>query len=239
LTVHSPAALRENLSGLSSALARNKGIVASVPETIPTIDWAAWEGKVPADKLAEIKTQYEGMTFPEPVVSGNGAAVASFVEHYSAAISPVTEGSSGLLTDLTNLKAKFQEDLITMDNWEPEDWARRFPGFIDKVRARHLVGDIVEDDHTSKYLEIDSKALAEDVRAGKQINPSMPEDVNEYYFGGIATEGDFPNTPKDLLEKLTAVSDDGLSPQERSNAAYLRDYGDMWNSLFSQIAPKE
>jgi len=237
LTVYSPQALRDNLLALQTAKSRDDAVIASVAKVVPTINWAEWEGKVPAEQLNAIKAEHEARKFPAPKVSNKAEAVAKFIAAYTEAIKPVTAGSEGLLKDMTSLKAKLEEDYITMNNWEPEDWARRFPGLIDKIRQRHLVGDITEDDHTAKYLALDSKALAEDVRAGKQISTELPADVKEYYFGGLATEGDFPNTPKDLLSKLNSTVSDDLTPAERSNQAYIRDYGKLWSELFSKIAP--
>ena len=49
---------------------------------IPTVDWASWEDKVPADQLAEIKANYEALTFPAPQASNNGAVMEDFVAKY-------------------------------------------------------------------------------------------------------------------------------------------------------------
>jgi hypothetical protein len=236
LTVYSPQALRDNLGSLQGMLNKNKGIIASTPSVIPTIDWAAWEAKVPAAELAKIKAEYESLTFPAPKPSSQGQIVEDFVNEYVKAIAPVTQNSAAFLGDMDALKAKLEEDYVTMKDWEPEDWARRFPGLVDKARARHLVGDLTEDEHTTKYLETDNAALAADVRAGKPINPEMPEDVNEYYFGGIATEGDFPNTPKEFLDKVSAPAGSGEeSAAEKANRSYLAAYGGLWQSFFSKV----
>lgn len=235
LTVHSPQPLRDNLNSLQSALNKNKATVASIPAVIPTVDWASWEDKVPADQLAEIKANYEALTFPAPQASNNGAVMEDFVAKYSEAIAPVTEGSKHFLADMEALKAKLQEDYVTMKDWEAEDWARRFPGLVDQARARHLVGDLTEDDHTEKYLDTDNAALAQQVKNGEQINPEMPEDVREYYFGGIATEGDFPTTPKDFLDKVKSAPEGGQTPQERADTSYIREYGSIWQNLWGNL----
>jgi hypothetical protein len=237
LTVYSPQALRDNLGTLQGLLNKNKGIVASVPKVIPTINWDEWAATVPAEQLAQIKADYEALTFPAPKESSSGAAVEQFVNSYVEAIAPVTENSAAFLGDMDALKARFQEDYITMADWEPEDWARRFPGLVDKVRARHLVGDITEDDNTTKFIDIDSNALAADVRAGIPINPDLPEDIEEYYFGGVATEGDFPNTPKEFLDAVTQAKggEEDQSAAERANASYQAQYGGLWSTLFKNL----
>ena len=64
----------------------------------------------------------------------------------------------------------------------------------------------------------------------------MPADIEEYYFGGIATEGDFPNTSPELLAKLNVRPAEGVSPQDAINEAFLSNYGSTWDKLFTKLA---
>jgi hypothetical protein len=238
LTNQSPKALRDNFARLDSALSQNRIAISNCAADVPAIDWDSFAAKgVPAETIASLRTKYEALTFPEPQPSANGEHVDAFISAYAARIAPVTEGSQGLLTDLNNLKAKLQEDFITMKDWETEDWARRFPGIVDKVRARHLVGDLTEDEHTTKYMALDNKQITADVQAGKTVDLEMPADVDEYYFGGLNMEGDFPNTPPELLAQLNERTADGVSAEEAINDSFVNNYGDLWNDLFSKISP--
>jgi hypothetical protein len=225
------------LAKLDHALTSQKIAISACAAGVPEINWEDWAAKgVPEAKIAELRTAYESLTFPEPQPSNKGEAIDEFISEYSELIAPVTEGSAGLLEDLNNLKAKLQEDFITMKDWEAEDWARRFPGIADKIRQRHLVGDITEDDHTTKYLDIDSKQITADIQAGRSVDLDMPADIDEYYFGGIATEGDFPNTSPELLAKLNVRPADGVSPAEAINQSFLSNYGSTWDKLFTKLA---
>ncbi len=57
-------------------------------------------------------------------------------------MAPEVANSANYMKDMQALKTKLQEDFITMHKWEPEDWARRFPGLVDKIRQRVIVGDV-------------------------------------------------------------------------------------------------
>jgi hypothetical protein len=242
LTTASPEVLVENLKALDSAHNRLKGIVSSVPAAVPTIDWAAFEAKgVPAETVAALKKDYEARSYPAPQISSSVAAVDKFVSNYVERMRPITESTETLLGDMANLRSKFQEDFLTLaeQGWSAEDWVRRFPGMADKIRARHLVGDIVEDEHTSQYLNIDAAALAEDVKAGKNISFDMPDDVKEYYFGGLVSENEFPNTPPDVVQRIFKPSTEGgATPRERANNAYIAEFGDLWEPVLTAVAPK-
>jgi len=132
---------------------------------IPTVDWDSYIAKgVPAEDVAAIRASFEAKTYPEPTQSASVAAVEEFGREYVARLEPNTEKAANLLNDLTGLKKKLEEDFVTMKDWEAEDWARRFPGLVDKIRANHLVGDITNDEHETQYLNLDLKQLAEDVR---------------------------------------------------------------------------
>jgi len=235
LTNFTPQSMRDNLASLDSATNRLKAVVASVPANIPSIDWDSYvKAGVPAEQVASIRKTYEAKTYPDSK-EVDTKAVETFASAYAARLAPEVANSANYMKDMQALKTKLQEDFITMHKWEPEDWARRFPGLVDKIRQRVIVGDVIETDDTAAYLKMDLKQITADIKAGKPVDLQLPAEIQEYYFGGINLGNDFPNTDPAYFKTDAADADDHSPPLEKANKKYIKQYGDLWAALLPKI----
>jgi len=63
----------------------------------------------------------------------------------------------------------------------------------------------------------------------------LPAEIEEYYFGGISQGNDFPTTDPELVSKLVSPQEGDATPQERANATYNKQFGDLWGKLLPNL----
>merc|ERR1712173_15220 len=123
-----PAAQKPSFNALKTKQDGYVRVIGSLPENLPAIDWAVYQGKVSATMVDDFKKKYEALTVPYPKDTVSAQIAAEAVEQKAAYDKFVAESNVRVAAISTEL-AKW-ESMMPLEEMTKEEAMHAVPHLV-------------------------------------------------------------------------------------------------------------